>query len=740
MMRIAIVLALVGVGCSGSQRSRPVATSENRTETTDRLAATPASAKDPGVATVDEVLETIHGVTVRDPYRWMEAGGPALDAFLDAQAARAKKVLAAIPGRDQMRDAIHAANLGVTRVWVAGVTGSIAKPRVFLMKRAPEENQAQLWVRDTWTGKDRLLVDPRTRDTGDTHYSLDYATPSPDGKHVAYGISASGSEDSTIEIINVDTLKVLPEKIDRAQYAHIDWRDAKSFFYWRRRMPAPGDTKADWFKNAAAYLHVLGQDPEKAVAVMSPMMKELGIGPEEFTVVDASPRSPWAIGIATPGTSADPSFFVAPLAKVVPGTTVPWRRLTGPKDQVVSMTARGNTLYALTYAGASRFRIVALDARKGTLATARELVAEGKEVLEGFVAAEDAMYLQLLDGGITRVDRVSWDGKRRQRVPLPYVGAAYIEGDADRPGIRFTQAGWTRSPRDYAYDVKAGVRDLELEEKWPIDYSHVTSKEVEVTSADGTKVPLSIIHRGDLKLDGSAPALLSGYQAYGLTDKPYFSPIRLAWVDRGAVFAVCHGRGNGDRGKQWHLAGTKHNKENGVDDFIACAEYLVANKYTSSSRLAVTGTSAGGILAGGAITKRPDLYAVGLLRVPVLNLVRFEHTEGGPANIPEFGALADPEDFKHLLASDPYHRVKDGTKYPALLITGGRHDVRVPVWMPAKFTARVQAATASDKPVLFRVESDAGHGIGSTRAQIEEEWADLYAFALWQSGAPIARP
>jgi prolyl oligopeptidase len=197
---------------------------------------------------------------------------------------------------------------------------------------------------------------------------------------------------------------------------------------------------------------------------------------------------------------------------------------------------------------------------------------------------------------------------------------------------------------------------------------------------------------------------------------------------------VCHGRGNGDRGKQWHLDGTRHNKEKGVEDFIACAEYLVANKYTSPAHLTVTGTSAGGVLAGGAITKRPDLYAAALLRVPMVNLLRFEHTEGGPANIPEFGSLADPEDFKHLLASDPFYRVKDGTKYPAILVTGGRHDVRVPVWIPAKFTARMQAASASGKPVVFRVEAEAGHGLGSTRTQIEEEWADLYAFALWQSG------
>jgi prolyl oligopeptidase len=245
--------------------------------------------------------------------------------------------------------------------------------------------------------------------------------------------------------------------------------------------------------------------------------------------------------------------------------------------------------------------------------------------------------------------------------------------------------------------------------------------------------------RKDAKRDGSAPGLVFGYAAYGGIDQPSFWPLALTWVDRGGVRANCHGRGTGNRGKQWYLGGVKHNKERGVEDFIACAEYLVANKYTSPKRLSVTGTSAGGILAGGAITKRPDLYAAALLRVPVVNLLRFEVTEGGPANIPELGAVADEADFKHLLASDPYHRLKDGTRYPAMLITGGKHDVRVPVWMPAKFAARAQAANRGDRPILLRIESGAGHGLGSTRTQIEEEWADLFAFALWQSGVPVAR-
>ncbi|MEO8702888.1 MAG: prolyl oligopeptidase family serine peptidase [Kofleriaceae bacterium] len=728
MHRLLVVVAVVGCSSPAKPVTAPIP---------DPVPANPDSPSPiptPGPR-AEVVVDTLHGIKVSDPYRWMEKRGPEFDAFLDTEGKRAAEIFANIPGRDRLRDAIRAVNRGVTRVTLLAITGPMATPRLFMFKRAPDDDQAQLWVRDGWTGKDRLLVDPRTRNAGSVHFALDYATPSPDGKHVAYGISASGSEDSVVEILEVASGKVLPEKIDRAQYAGIDWRDNTSFFYWRRRKPEATDTKADWFKNSASYLHVLGQDPEQAAPIFGPAMKELGIAVEDFTWVFATPGSAWVLAGASPGTSADLEYFVAPAKAIVPGKPIPWRRISGPKDGVSNLAVHGDTIYALTYAGAKRFRVLALDAKTGTMANAREAVPESKEVIEYLVTAADGLYLQLLDAGNSRVVRLSYDGKKRDEIKLPFTGAVYIGGDTDRPGFTFTGESWTVASATYLYEPKSGARDLGLTEKWPADFSQITAKDVEVTSKDGTKVTLSIVHPVDVKLDGSAAALVEGYSAYGGANKPFFSPIRLAWASR-AVYAWCHARGNGDRGKQWHLDGTKHNKENGIDDFIACAEYLVANKYTTSAKLAVTGTSAGGVLAGGAITKRPDLYGVALLRVPMVNLVRFELTEGGPANVPEFGALGDAEDFKHLLASDPYYRIKKDTRYPAIVLTGGRHDVRVPIWIPAKFVARVREL-APGNAVVLRVETDAGHGLGSTRTQQEEEWADLYAYALWKAGVAL---
>lgn len=699
----------------------------------------------PALARVEEVVDTYHGTEVRDPYRWMEKGGAEYDAYLSAQDAYTRATLAAIPGRERLYEAIHAANRGgTTRVNVADIVGPRDKPRVFLFKQAADQDTALLYVRDGWSGADRLLLDPRTRDHGEVSHVIDHAVPSPDGKHLAFGLAASGSEDCVIQILEVDSGKLLAEKIDRAQYAAINWRDNRSFFYWRRRAPAPTDTRADWFRYSATFLHVLGDDPERAQPVFSPSMKELALSPEASSEIRVWSGSRWALAIASQGTSADLEYFVAPIDKIVPGKT-PWRRLSGPDDKVYGMLARGDTVYALSYRDAERFRLLSLDARTGTLGNARVFAAERAAILQEYTAAEDGMYLQLFDGGKTRLERVSYDGKKRELIALPYDGTASISGDLSRRGVHLTLQSPTSRARDFLYDPDAKdpakrFRDLRIREPWPVDFSHLTSELVEVRSADGSLVPMSIVRRSDTPRDGSSPALLGGYQAYGETEYAGFDPLPLSLVDRGVVHAYCYGRGTGNRGRSWHRGGIKHHKERGVEDFLACAQHLVTSKLTSPARLTVTGTSAGGMVVGGAITRQPELFAAAILRVTMTNILRFEETEGGAFNIPELGSRADADDFRHLLASDPYHRVADGARLPAILVTAARHDVRVPSWQQAKLAARAQAVSRAlgenGRPVLLRVEADAGH-FGSTESQAEREWADLYAFALWRSGVEI---
>jgi len=301
---------------------------------------------------------------------------------------------------------------------------------------------------------------------------------------------------------------------------------------------------------------------------------------------------------------------------------------------------------------------------------------------------------------------------------------------------------WTKADKIYVYDPQTGqTKDTHLQPAGPFDDpADVESVEVKAASYDGTLIPLSIMHRRGIKLDGSNPTVLVGYGAYGISMDPNFDPRQLAWLERGGVYAVAHVRGGGEYGEDWHLAGKKLTKPNTWRDFIACAEYLIAQKYTSSSKLGIRGASAGGITIGRSITERPDLFATAIDGVPMSDVVRSEFTPNGPPNIPEFGSVSTQAGFEDLYAMSGYHHVRDGTAYPAVMLITGFNDPRVISWQPGKMAARLQAANSGSKPILLRVDYEAGHGFGSTKTQEEEMMADGMSFNLWQFGVPGFQP
>jgi prolyl oligopeptidase len=306
------------------------------------------------------------------------------------------------------------------------------------------------------------------------------------------------------------------------------------------------------------------------------------------------------------------------------------------------------------------------------------------------------------------------------------------------PGALLEMTTWTKAAQIYAYDPGSRqVSNTKLQPAGPFDApADLESVEVKARSYDGTLIPLSIVYKKGLKLDGSNPTLLEGYGAYGISGDPFFDPRYLAWYERGGVFAVAHIRGGGEYGEDWHLAGKMLTKHNTWRDFIASAQYLIDQKYTTSAKLAIEGGSAGGITIGRSITERPDLFAAAIDAVPMSDAVRTEFTPNGPPNIPEFGTVKTEDGFKGLYEMSAYHHVKDGTAYPAVMVTTGFNDPRVISWEPGKMAARLQAATSSGKPILLRVDYDAGHGFGSTKTQREEEMADEMSFMLWQFGVP----
>jgi prolyl oligopeptidase len=403
---------------------------------------------------------------------------------------------------------------------------------------------------------------------------------------------------------------------------------------------------------------------------------------------------------------------------------------------------QGSDLYLLTHKGASRYKVTHTRLDHPDAAHAEVIVPPGDWVVRGVSAAQDALYVQELDGGIGRLVRIPYSG-RAETVPLPFQGAVSVAAAGQRlPGVLLDMTSWAKANKIYAYDPSTRkTTDTHLQPVGPFDDpADVEALEVRAASYDGTLVPLSIMRKRGLKLDGSNPALLEGYGAYGISEDPLFDPKLLAWLQQGGVYAVAHVRGGGEYGEDWHRAGKMLTKPNTWRDFIACAEYLIEHKYTSSSRLGIEGGSAGGITVGRSITERPELFAAAIDAVPESDTVRSEFSPNGPPNIPEFGSVKTEPGFEDLYAMSSYHHVQDGTPYPAVMLTTGFNDPRVISWQPGKMAARLQAATTSGKPVLLRVNYAAGHGIGSTKTQQQEELADEMSFLLWQFGVPGFQP
>jgi prolyl oligopeptidase len=455
-----------------------------------------------------------------------------------------------------------------------------------------------------------------------------------------------------------------------------------------------------------------------------------------------SANSAFAVAAANHNIDSNPStWYVAPLAAAT-GADAKWQRFATVEDGITQVALQGDTLYYLSLKGASRFRLLATSLAKPDIAHPRVIVPEGEGVITDFGIASDGIYYRVRQGSGAQLLRASFDGAKREPVPLPYEGNLF--GPLTEPtqaGAMYNIQGWVRPPQLFAYDpAKQASTNTGLLPPSKIDVSQLEATEVMVTSHDGTRVPLSILHRKGATLDGSHPTIIDGYGSYGVVEEAGFSASIVAWVERGGVYANAHVRGGGELGEAWHQGGFMRSKPNTWLDFIACSEYLVEAGYTSKQRLAGTGTSAGGILIGRALTTRPDLYRVILDNVGMSDTLRTETEPNGPPNVSEFGSVTSEEGFHGLYAMSAYEHVRNGTAYPATMFITGANDPRVSSWHMMKMAARLQAASNSGLPVLLRIDFDAGHGIGSTRAQREQLLADQWAFALWQFGDPAFQP
>jgi prolyl oligopeptidase len=699
-------------------------------------ATTGAAVPPAPVARVDVVRDTYFGETLADPYRWMENDkDPEWLPFLKGQNDHARAVLDALPTRDSLLKRVEQLSgdtVATSRVQRAGGL-------IFFTQRPLGADNFKLFVRQGAAGHDRVLVDPTqlsatkagaAKPGATGHVSLDWWRASPDGRYVVYGLSENGSEDSILHVLTVADGKDLPERIANTQAANPQWLDDGSGFFYNQLTGAV-DTP-ERFLDSQARFHRLRSDPSADPVLMKRGLVA-GIDYEKIQspYVVTYPGSRYAVLLLS-DVRPETRGFIAPLADAIAGHAR-WTSFASFEDEVTDVDLDGEDLYLLANKGTPRGRLVKTSAAAPNLATAAVVVPQGAFVIESTTRARDGLYLKIMDGGISRLQRLGSDG-RVADITLPFdgtIGSIYAVAAED--GALMSMTGWLTPAGIYSVDTSGRVLDTGITPKPKIDVSAYEAKRFFATAKDGTKIPYTLIYRKGLKLDGQAPAWISAYGSYGVAAyTPAFAGRTLALVDAGAIVGYASVRGGGEYGREWHKAGQLANKPNTWRDLIAVCEEVCAKKYTSPQHLAIGGRSAGGITVGRALTERPDLFAAVVDGVGWSNPLRYVVEQNGYGEEPEWGAINDPAGYRALKSIDSYQSVKDGTPYPAVLLTTGVTDPRVAPFHVAKMAARLQAATSSAKPILLRVDYDAGHGIGSTRSQQDREAADTYAFLLWR--------
>jgi len=695
-----------------------------------------AAAGTPPVAPVRPVTDDYYGTKVVDPYRWMEdRNAPEFIDYMKAQGAYARSVLDRIPGRDKLQQRVAAHTGGgviINNVQTAG-------GRMFFMKRMPTENTFKLYVRDSTSAPERLLLDPDRDAKPGSHNSIDYYQVSQKGERVAYGVSAGGSENSVIHVMDVASGKIASDAIDRCEYGGVYWLpDASGFFFNRMALLKAGAPDTERYLNSRAWLHRLGTDPSKDVAVVGTGVP----GSPQITSVDVpfvatQAGSPYALAFISHGSEPALEILIAPLADVANGKAS-WRKIADTPQAVTEFAFRGDQLFLLSHENAPRYKVVVVDARQPDWTKATTAIPASERVIEDIAAADDGLYVTELDGGLNRL--YLYAKQKLDEIALPAKGT--LAGPVTDPlhaGAMFGLQSWV-VPSAWHRVSDGQVAPLALAPPWADDYTAYVAEEVKAPARDGTLIPLSIVHRKDLKLDGKMPLWLTGYGAYGIALKPALAAARLTLLEDGGVYAVCHVRGGGEFGEDWHRAGMQGTKPNTYRDLIDCALYLQKNGYGSPQTTAIEGRSAGGITVGMAMVERPELFRVVFSGVGDSNALRAEYETDGAANALEYGSVKTEAGFRALASVDALSHVKDHVPYPAALFSAGLNDPRVAPWQPGKMASRLQVATSSGRPVLLLVDADAGHGMGSTKQQRDRELADQLAFLYWQSGNPRYQP
>ena len=710
------------------------------------LAADPSSA--PPAARVAPVTASYQGISITDPYRWLEKlDDPEVRRWLAAQGSFTRHTLDRIPALAALDKRVE--ELDASMPVHIGAMQRTAGGRVFYSERKQNEPLAKLYVREGLSGAPRLLYDP---DEGLTHggkrEAINRWSASPDGKWVALLTAPADAELGAMRIRNVATGQDVGKPIPQIWgELGATWRADSRGFYYTRSAPdgQPIDTK-HLFGKMVVFERALDEKGAPAGADVARWGFAVAGAPTaratDWPGVYEIPGSTFVVGGLNEGVH-QPARIWAIERKELAGAAPRWRAIADEKQGVRDYTSAGHWLYAKTFVDAPRFRIIRYDLAAGGAPV--EVVPQQKGVIEQLSAAADGLYYVVREGATADL----WflphgrDAKSAKKLTLPWRGSPSInDAEPDVAGALVSHDAWTRQEAILAVDAARGVHDTGLIPATTLGRgADLASVEATCKAPDGALVPMSIIGKKGWKRDGNHPVLLDGYGGYGFTSTAYYSPTWRAWYELGGLIVSVNPRGSGAWGEEWYQAGRGAKKSNTWKDMIACAETLIAEKYTTPKRLAIRGISMGGVAVGRAITTRPDLFGVAIVQVGITDAIRFiEATPNGPNHELEMGSLATRAGVEQLLEMSTYHHIVDGTKYPATLVIQGMNDNRVAPWISFKTAARLQAATGSKLPVLLRTDLEGGHGVTTTSQQRNSQWADTIAFAMWQFGLPAYEP
>ena len=749
-----------------------------------------AESQVPPVAEKKPVIDIFHGTKVLDNYRWLEDGNnPATQKWVEAEMAYTRGVLEPLPGRAGIHKRL-------TELLSIGIVTppQLAGRRYFYTKREGTQNQPVLYVRDSVNGADRVLVDPNQL-AADGTVALDWFQPSEYGKYVAYGTSPSGSEVSTLHIVETKTGTILPDMIARTRAASIAWLHDNSGFYYTR-YPKKGEVPAGQeMYNRHVYFHLLGTDPETDDLVFGE-----GRDPEDWPNVQLSNDGRWLLITVEQGWTKS-ELFLQDLKSDKPAS-----RLTTGKDFLYRGDVYDGKVYIMTNEDAPRYRVFVTDAGNFDREAWKEIIPQSDAVLQGAAVFGEKLFTQYEQNASSQLKIFDLDGKKLSDVALPEIGS--VEGTGgrwDRDEVFFGFQSFTMPPSVYRVDLKtlsesvrpesglqgpkpessgdgrgmaenaalskpsdlassagspllaktarsgappSGENSAGAGEVAPALWTRVDAPSIDAAayevgqewfqSKDGTRVPMFVVHKKGLQRNGNNPTLLTGYGGFNVSLTPTFSRTAYLWMEHGGVFAVANLRGGAEFGEDWHRAGMLEKKQNVFDDMIAAAEHLIAAKYTDKNHLAIQGGSNGGLLMGAMITQRPELFRAVVCQVPLLDMLHYQDFQIAKLWIPEYGTAEKADQFKWLYAYSPYHHVKAGTEYPAILFMTADTDTRVDPMHAKKMAAEMQAEARNGesrtRPILLRIESKAGHGAGKPVTKQIEEFTDVYSFLFWQLG------